>query len=324
MDSLVSVIIPIYNAERFIKACVESVMSQTFTNIEIILVNDGSTDNSLLICEELAKSANNIFVINQKNSGVSFARNVGIKHAKGKYITFLDADDKLTENAIKALVDKAEKSDFDMIIGKMSKNETLPICVFEGEQFLVKVLEDNSIGYYAYRILYKREFVRGVKFMDGFVCAEDSYFVFECALKKPSVATIDEQVYIYNLNPYSVTQASFTEKRYNDICELLDKKEYHITKNYPHLIPIFYHLKTKTQMMLLRNLSCVKGKAFRKKEKETLTRFKEVKQYFRADLPYSNVTFYNVLSKDMYWMYKILRKTRYIIKKLKYKTKEWF
>lgn len=316
MNSLVSVIIPVYNMEQFIKTCVDSVISQTYTNIEIILVNDGSTDNSKIICSEIAKSHTNVTLINQENRGVSAARNIGIQAAKRQYLAFLDADDTLLPNAIELLLEAAHEFDADMTIGKISKNEEIPVGVFENNDFLIKTLEDNPIAYYAWRILYKRSFVQGIAFLEGYICSEDSYFVFECALKKPKVVTIKEQVYNYYTNPNSATHSSFTKKKYNDICDLLSKKEEKLSKDYPEFMPLFYHLKTKIQMMLLANLSATNGKEFRTQEKETLERFNEVKRYFREELPYSNTSFYKICSNNMYKPYKLYLKFKKEIRRI--------
>ena len=315
MNSLISVIIPIYNMEQFVKTCVDSVMSQTYKNLEIILVNDGSIDGSKVVCEEIEKNNPNILLINQKNQGVSVARNVGISLAHGEYLLFLDADDTLPQNAIQLLYEKAIEFDSDMTIGKIYETENIPIEVFEKEEFLIKVLEDSPLGYYACRILYKREFVKDITFPKGFVCAEDSYFVFQCALKNPKVVTINKQVYIYYSNPNSTTHSPFTSKKYGDICELLYKKESIISNNHPHLMPLFYHFKTKIQMTLLQQLCYTKGAEFRKKEKESLARFNEVKEYFKSELPHSNTEFYNILYKNLYYPYKICANFRRTIKK---------
>ncbi|MBQ2944584.1 MAG: glycosyltransferase [Ruminococcus sp.] len=316
MEPLVSVIIPVYNMDKFVKTCVDSVMSQTYSNVEIVLVNDGSKDNSYAVCKEIAKNNPKVLLINQENQGVSVARNNGIKQAKGEYVTFLDADDYLFENALQLLVETAQLHNADMTMGRLSDTEVIPVGVFEGEQFLIKALEDNPITYYSCRILYRREFLKGVSFPKGFVCGEDSYFVFECALKKPKVATISEQVYFCYPNPNSATRSAFTEKRYNDVCELLSRKEALISSEYPQLLPLFYHLKTKIQMMLLTNLCCAKGAVFRRMEKETLARFREVKGYFRADLLYSNASLYNILSKNLYFPYKVYLRIKVTAKRL--------
>lgn len=316
MNSLVSVIIPVYNMESFVRKCVDSVISQTYTNLEIILVNDGSKDHSLEICQEIADQYSHVHLINQENGGVSVARNTGMLHATGKYLMFLDADDQLPENAVKVLVEVAEHHNTDISIGRIYADEVIPIGVFEGEDYLRLVLEDNPVGYYACRILFRREFVHDVTFQKGFVCSEDSFFVFECALKMPKVVTIDEQVYIYYNNPNSASRSSFSAKKYNDICTLLDKKETAVRENYPYLLPLFYHLKVKTQMMLLDNLSRSKGSGFRKKEKESLARFHEAKAYFRPELPYSKALLFKILSGNMFWCYKLFNRLKITVKQI--------
>ena len=213
MNPLVSIIIPIYNSEKFIKECIESVFSQSYKNLEIVLINDGSTDNSFKICSELAKVYNNVILLNQENSGVSAARNQGIKNAKGDFLFFLDSDDLLPPTAIQSLVTSAQQTYSDLTIGKISSNEQLPIGIFEGQDFLIKVLEDNPIAYYSCRILYKSAFIKNFSFPVGFITSEDSYFVFECALKSPKVTVIDEQVYIYRVNTASISRSKFTLKK---------------------------------------------------------------------------------------------------------------
>lgn len=112
---LVSVIIPVYNVEEFLQECLESVIKQTYKNIEIITIDDGSTDNSLEILKQYASNDGNITIINQKNSGQSVARNKGIAETKGKYIYFLDSDDYILPETIENLISKMEKNNLDLI-----------------------------------------------------------------------------------------------------------------------------------------------------------------------------------------------------------------
>lgn len=114
---MISVIIPVYNAHKYIKKCIESIIYQNYTDIEIIIVNDGSTDNSLQIINDFATKDNRIRVINIKNSGRSVARNTGIEHSSGQFIMFVDADDELEENAIKNLYNAINDNDSDIAIG---------------------------------------------------------------------------------------------------------------------------------------------------------------------------------------------------------------
>lgn len=305
MEYLVSVVVPVYNAEEYLEKCVESIIMQTYKNLEIILINDGSTDSSYRICNQLACKYENIEVINQENKGVSIARNIGMQNARGDYIFFVDSDDTIPEKAIQKLLEASVDADADMAIGRISDKETIPTGLFTGEEFLKLTLDDNPVAYYACRILYKRLFLQDIEFPEGVSVSEDSFFVFQCALKKPRVVIVNEIVYSYTVNLNSASRTSFTKKKYDDICNLLDRKESVVYEEYNHLMPQFYHLKTKIQMMLLTSLMGVKGKEFRKMEEETLQRFNDVKEYFRPDLPYCNNQYYQILSRNLYYPYKV-------------------
>ena len=97
-NNLISIIVPIYNSENYIKKCLDSILAQTYSNLEVILIDDGSTDNSYNICKDYQKKDNRIVLLQQKNAGVSRARNHGLEVAKGEYIGFVDSDDLLDEN----------------------------------------------------------------------------------------------------------------------------------------------------------------------------------------------------------------------------------
>ena len=109
MDKLVSIIIPAYNCEKYISKCINSVVNQTYKNIEIIIIDDGSKDNSSVLCDEYAKEYNFITVIHKENGGLSDARNYGLKNAKGKYIFFIDSDDFIDDNTLTVNVNRVRK-----------------------------------------------------------------------------------------------------------------------------------------------------------------------------------------------------------------------
>lgn len=113
-EDLISIIIPIYKVEEYLKRCVDSVINQTYKNLEIILIDDGSPDSCGKICDEYAKINNKIYVIHQQNQGVSAARNAGIDKAKGKYICFIDSDDYVDANYIEVLHDGMKKCDLSI------------------------------------------------------------------------------------------------------------------------------------------------------------------------------------------------------------------
>jgi len=118
---LVSIIIPVYNSERHLSSCLESAIGQSYENIEIILINDGSTDNSGMMCDEYANKDKRIKVIHKKNSGPSSARNAGIESARGEFIFFLDADDYIEKDAINLLVENYRQTKADVVIGDFRK-----------------------------------------------------------------------------------------------------------------------------------------------------------------------------------------------------------
>lgn len=140
-----SVIVPVYNAEKYLPKCLDSILSQNFTDFQLILINDGSTDNSITICENYEKEYNNIKVISQYNKGVSQARKVGVENAEGDYITFIDSDDYLPHNNVFEIMNNSlaieNNTDLDILIGGGSEN-----CLLSADEYLKKIL----LGYSAY------------------------------------------------------------------------------------------------------------------------------------------------------------------------------
>lgn len=133
----VSVIVPIYNSEKYLERCLESIIKQSYSDIEIILVNDGSTDNSGAICQYYGSLDSRITIINQENQGVSAARNCGMSFTRGKYILFCDSDDKIADKYIECLVNQIEECDSDMCI--------CPIVRVYDNKYYVELLEQFDI-----------------------------------------------------------------------------------------------------------------------------------------------------------------------------------
>lgn len=169
-DIKVSIVVPVYNASKYLSICIDSIINQTYKNLEIILVNDGSTDNSGSICDEYGKKDNRITVIHQENQGVSKTRNNGLKKSTGEYLTFIDADDIISENYVELLLkDISEKtlnictlSLFDKEITKrdsegdiieLSKDNFITICKYGlintpcCKLFSTKILKENNITF---------------------------------------------------------------------------------------------------------------------------------------------------------------------------------
>lgn len=112
----ISIVVPIYNAEKYLERCIQSILVQTYSDFEVLLINDGSKDNSIKICQQYEKKDNRIKVIDKKNEGVSQTRNQGIKIARGKYIQFIDSDDFIEPNMLEEMLEKAEKEEVDVCI----------------------------------------------------------------------------------------------------------------------------------------------------------------------------------------------------------------
>lgn len=126
----VSIIVPIYNSEKYLSRCIDSIISQTFSNFECVLIDDGSTDSSLFICEHYHQSDDRIIVIHQENEGLSVARNRGIETARGKYICFVDSDDYIQKDMCEILVDAVNRSDADVVFcGYTENNKVRSLCI---------------------------------------------------------------------------------------------------------------------------------------------------------------------------------------------------
>lgn len=206
MNELVSVIVPVYNTENKLKKCINSVTNSSYTNLEIIIVDDGSEEKTALLCNQLKQQDKRIKVIHQKNKGVSCARNKGIDIAKGEYITFVDADDYIDEKMIKALLTNLRKYDADISMCKYNEiYRDKKICINKVSEIikiqevpnvLIDFFEKNEIGWNVWGKMYKREIVGTTRFLEGKRTAEDMYFLYQ-VLKKTKRLVIKENA-LYN------------------------------------------------------------------------------------------------------------------------------
>lgn len=167
---MVSIIVPAYNAEYKIKKCINSILSQTYCNFEVIIVDDGSTDATFEICKKMAGQDNRIICINQKNNGAASARNVGIKMARGEFLQFVDADDELPKDSLMTLYMEAKNTGADLVIGGFEqiddqiKTTILPpncqieSCATYGQnEYIANMLLSNSLLNVLWNKLYKKK-----------------------------------------------------------------------------------------------------------------------------------------------------------------------
>ncbi len=189
MNFLVSIVVPIYNSEKYIGRCINSIINQSYRNLEIILINDGSKDNSLNICKKFAKQDKRIILLNQNNNGVSAARNAGIDIAKGEYISFIDADDSVEKNYIYELVKNSNNGQADVVIcgyNDVYSEEISKINTLENNieiKGLINKDYDNLKKYikYPWIKIYRLNFLKNnnIKFSRQFTDAEDQVFNFQ-------------------------------------------------------------------------------------------------------------------------------------------------
>ena len=222
--ALVSVIIPIYNVENYLERCLDSVINQTIKDIEIILVNDGSTDNSGAICNKYAEKDKRIIVINKKNGGLSDARNKGLDKASGKYIAFVDSDDFIHKDMLYKLVNQCEQLDCDIAIGshmRFSKIEEIkevekiynPI-LFDSISAMSNYLADNEdkkIFTMVCDKIYKRELFDDIRFPYGKLY-EDGFVTYKLLYKAKKIVYIEDILYYYYQRSGSIMNKGFTLK----------------------------------------------------------------------------------------------------------------
>ena len=176
-NSLVSVVIPVYNVEEYVGRCINSIIAQTYNNLEIILVDDGSTDSSGAICDMYVKSDRRIKVIHKENGGLSDARNAGLKAMKGELVAFVDSDDYVEKNYIAYMLDLLMKYNADISccgfietkkdINRWKKNFKTPVCVYNREEAVEDLLYQKKISTSACGKLYKRELFEGIFYPHG-------------------------------------------------------------------------------------------------------------------------------------------------------------
>lgn len=183
MDDLISIIIPVYKAEPYLKKCVDSIINQTYTNLEIILVDDGSPDGCPQICDEYAAKDNRIKVIHKENGGVSKARNAALDIATGKYIGFIDSDDWAEPKMFEVLYDVLSLSNADISIISYTTNDTVSgdeapceVQILSPLEARIEMHKGNKFGGYMWTKLVKRELFEGIRFPENITIYEDLAF----------------------------------------------------------------------------------------------------------------------------------------------------
>lgn len=237
---LISIVVPIYNVEKYLKNCIDSIIKQTYTNIEIILVDDGSPDNCGKICDEYKEKDNRIKVIHKQNGGLSDARNAGIDIATGEYIAFIDSDDYIEENYIEVLYNLCVKNDvwlsecdYERINSddKIEMKQNRESNIYTGKEMSRRLYSKDFIRtIVVWNKLYKREIFKSLRFPKGKI-NEDEFTTYKIFYNLDKVAVTSEKLYYYRYSPDSIMNRKFNKKRLDLIEALEERIEFYKEKN---------------------------------------------------------------------------------------------
>jgi glycosyltransferase involved in cell wall biosynthesis len=236
---LISVIVPVYNVEKYLRKCIDSILSQTYTNLEIILVDDGSVDNSDKICDEYKEKDSRIVVIHKENGGASSARNVGLDMAHGEYIGFIDSDDYIDSDMYEELYKNMQDNNADLSIcgilnlyqGIEPKRNIPDKKVMLAAGAIKLMLTGLTVS--PCNKLFKRKLFKDIRYPTG-KTAEDAFILIEILLKCDIVAFTSEEKYYYVHRGNSITTRKY-HKSDDDVIEAWEKNYKLISENCPEL-----------------------------------------------------------------------------------------
>lgn len=284
---IVSIIVPIYNSERYLSSCIESIMKQSYSQLEIILVDDGSTDNSLRICNEYAEIDPRIMVVHQKNSGVSAARNTGLNHMTGEFFSFVDSDDELTANAIETLmndilmyeadISSAVKSSVKANGDICNKDEDDSVTLYNGLEAMELSLEGGRQTNSVCAKLFKRSIFKDLRFVEGRHVNEDGFFLFQCFTLKPRMIQHNVSIYLYYVRTNSNSRGAFSDK-YFDLLYFVDRKKQVVHEAFPELANKLISMEVRVNLFMLEILCRTKDKKYNEIQKQSICL---VRKYYR-------------------------------------------
>lgn len=300
MDELISIIVPVYKVESYLKKCIKSIVNQTYRNIEIILVDDGSPDDCGKICDEFSEQDSRIVVIHKENGGLSDARNAGLDIAKGNYIGFVDSDDWIACDMYEKLLNAIHKYDAEIAICcikkiRKDKTEVQDIernIVYSKQKALYELIVDKNVNSFAWNKLYKKELFQNLRFPKGRVF-EDTLFMYQIFEKANRVVHINEPLYYYLRRDDSIL-GTWPLKVEIDFCIAQQDRFRVMQKLHPELIPLL----TKKYFSTVENV----GRALLTAKKEdVINNKKRLKGEIVTFLKENKILIKNNVVKSKYW-----------------------
>jgi len=258
---LISIIVPVYNVEKYLESCLESIINQTYKNLEIILVDDGSTDESGNICDKYANKDKRIKVIHKKNGGLSDARNIGIKESTGKYLTFVDSDDYIVNDYVEYLFNLIKKYKTNMSICTYSIVTTSGKHILTNDGFIeqnmkkIKALDcllcEKGFTVSACAKMYSKDLFKNIEFPVGKLC-EDNGTTYKLIDKCDYVAYGEKSKYLYFKRDNSIMTSKFNIKKF-DLIELVDIMSEELSK-YSELQESILKKRISSRFSILRQI----------------------------------------------------------------------
>lgn len=247
MPAKVSIIVPVYNLEEYIENCIRSLLNQTYENIEILCIDDGSKDNSAEVIAKLIEEDSRVKYIYQENGGVSSARNKGLEVADGEYIMFVDGDDYLHYRGVEILVNCIEKSEFSIVCAPEIKTDKKDCEMIETDTYSCQ--ETDHEGLFSYRYgsvlgksvwgkIFKVDVAKSVRFIEEYSGGEDTNYFVKILTQGVRIGVVDKKLYYYYCRANSSSNSNFNEKdfsltlSFDELCEHLKTSEYAFLRAY--------------------------------------------------------------------------------------------
>ncbi len=236
-QALISVIIPVYNVEEYLRECIDSVLNQTYQNFEIILVDDGSTDSSGTICDEYVDKDDRVSVVHQKNAGPSKTRNTGLENATGKYIYFLDSDDYIEKNTLELLINTAESNDADIVFfdalsfaddGSEIKQGYFVNGTYEsksGYEMLTELHNNKDYHCSVVLLFINRTLLNSnnIRFLESAYCSEDMLFTYKVFCSSKKSAQCKHTLYHRRYRSFSIVTSKKSQRHFRSCRDVYEE-----------------------------------------------------------------------------------------------------
>lgn len=321
---VISIIIPVYNACEYLDKCIRSVLRQTYTNIEVILINDGSTDKSSELCEWFAQQDDRIKVLHKENEGVSAARNAGINMATGDFIAFVDADDFIFQNMYEEMYDAMERENADLVISGIVFDNGIrrhKFCksiyaVYDNNSLMEAYLTEPYINHVVWNKLYKKELLREIRFA-SIRRNEDVMFTVEMLTHVKKAVYLNACYYIQCIRPNSMERSRFDNSDLL-LLQAIEFRQMVIQARYPQFYEYVRYDYVKTLMSLMKRI--LVQHEYKSNKAQYMQLFSELRENMdhfesvEAIKTYESFVKYQHFMKMRYW---ILGNVRWLKNKIK-------